>query len=196
MIRPNQTLTQVFPYTELASFTMTVAGVGVNRTYRLNDLFDPDQTGVGTTAFGLSSWANIFTRFLVEEVQVAVEFVNQTAFSDLVVGVILNAEITSLPSNSSAWVSAPGLGSRALGPVSGSRDVVRFVRTIKPWQWLGVSKRMYYDDPSFYCTNLSSPARVLYMQPWLTSLSTVGSANFVVKMAYRVKMFKPVIQTA
>jgi len=185
---------EYFPYVEQFGMTESAANVGASRTYRLNDIYDPDQTGVGTTAFGLTAWSRLYSRFLIKEVLLEVTFVNSTALTDVTVGFVFNPETTALPSAVAAWFTSPRGVSRQLGPAQSSACRFIFRRRVRPHDYLGVNARQYMDDPDFYCTALASPARVLYGQVFCTSLTSPAIVNGTFKATYVVQCFKPVLQ--
>lgn len=51
------------------------AGVYAVNTFRLNSIYDPDQTGAGGTPTGASTWGGMFTRYKVLGAKVQIKFV-------------------------------------------------------------------------------------------------------------------------
>jgi len=186
---------QCLPFLQFFGLTEPAANTGIDRVYRLNDIYDPDYTGAGTTAFGVTAWSQMFTRFLVTMVDVEVTFVNTLANTDTIVGFVFTAETTSLPSTPRVWFTAPFGGSRQLGPAQSSCCRYIYKKRVTPWTILGITRQQYYDDPDFYCTNLSSPTRVLYghVAAWGNANASVVNGSY--KAVYHVECFKPVLQS-
>lgn len=186
---------QTLPFLQFCVLTELAANTGIDRVYRLNDIYDPDFTGAGTTAFGVSSFGNLFTRFLVTRVDLEVTFINTLASTDTIAGFVFSSETTALPSAPRVWFTAPYGGSKQLGPAQSSACRYIFHSRVFPWVILGITRQQYYDDPDFYCTNLASPTRVLYGHPaaWSNATSAVVNASF--KAVYHVECFKPVLQS-
>jgi len=184
---------QALPFLQFFGLTEAAANTGIDRVYRLNDIYDPDYTGAGTTAFGTTAWSNLFTRFLVTKVEIEATFVNTLANTDTIVGFVFTAETTALPSSPRVWFTAPYGGSKQLGPAQSSCCRYIHRQSVIPWTILGITKQQYYDDPDFYCTNLSSPSRVLYghVAAWGNANSSIVNGSF--KAVYHVECFKPVL---
>ncbi len=59
----------ILNYTDMNTFN-GAAGTTAGRTYRLNSLFDPDQTGAGQQPSGFDQYAALYTRYTVFKAEV------------------------------------------------------------------------------------------------------------------------------
>jgi hypothetical protein len=69
-------LTRKLQYNEFANMSSTLTTV---YTYRLNSLYDPDETGAGSQPLGFDEIMAMYTYFRVEHVKVEIEAVNNSS---------------------------------------------------------------------------------------------------------------------
>jgi hypothetical protein len=173
-------------YSFTASYTEAAAGAGVFRTFKLNDLFDPDFTGVGTQPVGYDQISNIYSRFRVLKVGIRVLVMGLS--SNAYVGVYPSSQST-LPASFQAYADQPR-GMSAL--VQSGGPTRTFTMTANLWDIFAVTKPEYLNDQDFGHLSTSSPARPCYLQIWLQGLNgVIGSAVFETRFTYLVEVSSP-----
>ncbi len=65
-------------YDSIVAFTPAASALSYN-SYRANSVYDPDFTGVGTTAVGYTAMSSVYNRYRVLSVSVHATFTNTTA---------------------------------------------------------------------------------------------------------------------
>ncbi len=67
-------------YSELKAFTTGVAGIfGTEQVYSVNDLFDPDFSGVGHSPYGRDTLATLYRKYKVLAIKIDIMFTNPSA---------------------------------------------------------------------------------------------------------------------
>jgi hypothetical protein len=94
---------------------------GGNYTYAINNLYDPDKTGIGTQPINFDQMCALYTLFRVIQVDYDIEFVNVTtaASSTATVGVVPSWN-DALPTDVIAWMGLPRSKQRMLSNLGGS----------------------------------------------------------------------------
>lgn len=76
------------------------AGTFAHNTFRLNSLYDPDQTGVGGVPSGFATWCSatgLYTHYEVEAVDVTARFINTHATQTILVGLLPELNNSAAP---------------------------------------------------------------------------------------------------
>ncbi len=182
-------------YTGAFSLVEAAAGVGAYRTFRTNDIYDPDFTGVGSSAIGFAQWMALYTRFKVVAYTARVDIANITSPSPgapVVAGLYATYQST-LPATTYSWPSQPYCKSTQLSlPASGSA-AAKFVTRVKPWSTLGLTKSQYIDEIEFSGTNAASPIRSTYLHVFIyNNTGVVGVASCNIVLNFVVEVSQPV----
>lgn len=177
--------------------TESAAGSGVTYFMRLNSVFDPDATGVGTSAIGYSTWSALYLSYKVNRVTVRIQGtvtgLSAGAFANVVLAPVPFQAV--VPANKQTWKMIPGaklkvLTNNAVGgsnmfSITASYDIARVAR---------VTKQQYKNEMDWSGQVGSNPARQVYC---LIAFDSVGSssvltANYNTQVTYQVEWFNPV----
>lgn len=170
-----QARTVVFPYAANAVLGEAAAGAGFAWTFRVNSLFDPDFTGAGSQPVGYDQFSALYGRYDVHSVRFEIQYANLTSLPARI-GYYLTPQST-LPAAPSIWCVQPYGRAAVVGPVGSGKDVVSLRGSSTLFKELGVTKRQFIDEADFSATTSTSPARVLYLHLYTTSLAAAGAAN-------------------
>lgn len=181
----NQTVT--LSYTQTRYLTEAGAGVGAFQSFRFNDLFDPDFTGVGAQPVGFDQLSAMYSRFRVLKTTVTATVAGTG--NGAVVTLYPSAQST-LPANFSAHPSQPyarsGITQTGSPPV-----VLRVGRSI--WDVFGIRKTEYMSDMDFTCTAAASPTRSCFLHVSILGFSgTAQSATIFLNFNFQVELSEPV----
>lgn len=178
------------------AITEPSAGAGFSYFYRLNSVYDPDSSGVGTTAGGYSTWASLFLNYKVR--RVTVRFQGTAALSNNSMAQITLAPVPNqavIPSNPRLWVTIPGAKALYTAPnVNGGKNVVEHTMNLDLAKVARVTRQQYETDMDFSGAVGSNPARQIY---FFVSIAAVGSTTpatlyFALQITYEVEWFNPV----
>lgn len=173
-------------YTQTRYLTEAGAGVGAFQTYRFNDLYDPDFTGVGAQPVGFDQLATMYARFRV--LRTSVKVVASGTGNGAVVTVYPSSQST-LPANFSAHPSQPyavsGVTQTGTPPLkmSVSRNI---------WDVLGLRKAEYMSDMDFTCTAAVPTPRSCFLHVSILGFTgTAQSATIMARFTYQVEISEP-----
>lgn len=168
-------------------------GTGISYFYRLNSVYDPDSSGVGTSATGYSTWAGHFLNYKVHRATVRVRAVASGATGGAVQAIIAPVPGQAVvPANFSLWRSIRGNSTKIIAPVTvGGQNVWEFTRTYELAQWLQVTKSQFQNDMDFSGAIASNPARQLYLMIGCAAVngSAPGALAFTIDITYQVEWF-------
>lgn len=185
-------------YATATTLAESAAGVGVTWLYRLNSVFDPDFSGVGTSAIGYSTWSALFGSYKVRRATVRLQgTVNGMAAGGLATVVLAPlAGGSVVPSNKQTWKMMRGATmhiatNQSLGGNNTSFEITRTFDL--PWA-AAVTKAQYDNDMDFSGAVGSNPARAVYV---VLGLDSAGSASVVtmtynLQITYLVEWFNPI----
>lgn len=179
-----QTVTMA--YSQTSTLTEAAAGAGVIQTFALNNLFDPNFTGVGTQPIGYDQLSNIYGRFRVLRVGIRVTLMGLT--TNAYCGIYPSSQST-LPASFQAYADQP-MGKSTLLQSGGPTKT--FSMNVQLWNVLGVKKNEYLLDQDFSHLSTSGPARTAYLQLWLQGLGGVtASIAAESRLVYEVEVSAP-----
>ncbi len=190
----SQRILQTFSYG--AALTEGAAGGGVSYFYRLNSVYDPDASGVGTTAGGYSTWAALYLNYKVHRATVRIQGTGTAAsgaFIQCVVAPVAGQAV--VPSNPALRKMIPDSVFRTIVPqANGGKTTFEIVRSYDLAKISRVTKSQYANDMDFSGLVGSNPARQIYlMVAGLTgSSASVGTISFAIQITYEVEWFNPV----
>lgn len=177
------------------SLVEAAAGTGASWFYRLNSVYDPDNTGVGATAAGYSTWAANFLNYKVRKVTVRVRAIVTGSAGGA--GIVITAPVPGqavIPSNPSLWRSIRGSAVKMLNISSdGGHNSWEMTRSYDLAQWLGVTRQQYDDDMDFSGAVGSNPSRQLYFMVGVVSNfgSTPARTVYSIDITYLCEWFNP-----
>lgn len=193
-----QSRTFVLTYPDRISVSENTVGSGRTYTYSLNNLYDPNVSGIGSQPVGFDQISAIYSRFRVLKVDVVVEFMSivQTSATLItqVVG-LTTAATDALPAAVQAWPGLPCTVSRQINNLGGSNKAI-FTRKIQPWNVIGVPKRQYMTSLDYTCSPSGPPNFNVYLILWTSGLgSAVSAITFDIRLVYTIECMQPVMNT-
>lgn len=172
-------------FSELQELTLTSDTTGV-RTYRLNSLFDPYQTGTGALPYGYSIWNRMYDEYMVLSVSVVAELQSIIdAYGNFIMW--FSEEVPGVPSMPS-MINNVGVQHKSYNsPGAGNRNIVRLKRKFNLPDYLGREL-----DPSRdSAASDSSPSQGAYLNlAWSNdSPSDADAVTIRVKMMFTARLF-------
>ncbi len=166
------------------------AGAGAVYVYRLNSIFDPDLTGVGTTALGYTGYSAFYTRYKVLRVRVRLVGLPRTD-GPITMGFMVgpNSTTTSTPTY---WPVEPNsFGKLVQGQGGGHHAVFTVDKMISIPQVLGINKAEF-TDTDYSAVFGSNPAKICYMIIYSQGQAGVAATTtFEVRLTFDVELSQP-----
>lgn len=194
-----RTLKTQMKYAKIAAFTTNALQTAVSHTFRLNSIWDPDQSGIGTTVVGHSNMASIYDRYLVTGAKVDIRYYDPS--SDAIrVGCRLRINGT----NPTAGQTMTQLIEQPLtyqsGLAASGSQLKTFSLYVPIYTLLGISKLEYMANTTNYSSDINS--NPLVDRAWLDlfvveGTSTVRTVAYAIKIKYYVTLYdrKPLSST-
>jgi len=180
-------------YVQRKGISETTVATGTTHTWSLNNLYDPDVTGIGTQPINFDQLCALYTLFRVTAVDYLFEVVDVIATGGSTVSVgIVPSWNNALPSDVTSWLGQPFVQSRYL-TVIGNRIACDFRGHITPWHLLQVPKRQYMDSPDYTCTASGGPVRNVYITAFAIGSGAAASISISVRLIYTVQCMIPVL---
>lgn len=181
-----------FVMQSVQTLTESASGIGADYVFRLNSLYDPNSTGVGSQPVGYDEWSTLFLRSVVYKGQFTLEFVNGGT-SALEVGYYIKSGVASaLPATPNAWASQYGAKTKMLAPTG--RNVATFNLRYDVSRWLGVPFNKIMDEEE-YSESSSGPAvagnNQLLLYIFIRGIGAVGTAAARLKQNLVARMTEP-----
>lgn len=187
-------------YSQSQAMVEAAAGTGTANYYRLNSVYDPDASGVGTTATGYSTWAALFLNYRVNKVTIRLRGIATGATGGaVVVGATPVPGQAVMPTNPVTWRSARGSEHSLITPSDqGGKNHYTLTKTYGSAElakWLGVSTAQYATEADFSGQIGSNPARQLYYAVFVTAVngSTPARLIWTIDITYEVEWFNPAV---
>lgn len=193
---PNQLFAASFPremkvnlrYFELQSYTGTT-GIGNDRVYNLNSIFDPYRTGTGHQPQGYDQWSSFYGRYRVDNVKVTMAFTGTTSGSGIIFGVLANNDATALI-DPSVFAETPLTHVKHF---SAGGPVVSITTSYNLAVVTGVTPTVYKADDRYQSSFNTSPTEVLTLHTFACDLNTAAvPMSYTIDMIFEVVMFDPV----
>lgn len=177
-----------YAYTAVLSYSASPS----IQQFRLNSLFDPDYTNVGTQPpyrDQLAGWFNKY-RVIGAKWRVRACYGSGTVQA-IVVG---TSKDSTLPADLQAALCQPGVKSELL-PVYG--DQVQIQGYTKMCDVFGVDKAETLTDTDYASTMSTSPANTAFLNIWTQQVSgtTASTAGLMVDLTFYAELFDPIIQS-
>lgn len=173
-------LTTKLKYT--SAFTLTTAAVGALTSYawNLNDLFDPDRTGVGHQPYLFDQIKVLYTNYLVYGCYVAIKLSPIAYNQNLVLtGIRLNNSISSPPTS---WDYLKEIGHTAFISIVAGAPTKMYRRYISISKAIGVDFSSYLTDPDYKTAMGSSPSTIPTLSLSYSSGDGVSQPSFYVEL--------------
>lgn len=184
----------VLPYAASISLSEAAAGAGASYSYCLNNVFDPDFTGVGAQPLGLDQYAQFYGRYRVCKLRYAVSFSNLSGTTQpIYVGLYCSPQST-LPANPMAWVIQPTPGTKVkqIAATTGGLTVHEFKGSVNLPKIFGVTAKEYFDEADFTALVSSNPARQGYLHLFVVGGAAVATARMLVRLWYTTELSQAV----
>jgi len=187
-----QAFSKVFlTYVAKGTLTEPAASTGNFNTFRLNSVYDPDFTGVGTTAIGFANLSTMYGLYRVLRARVIARvFLTTTgcATAGLLPG--LNSTYTS---NLSLWEGQPHATSKMIqANVGGARAIADFDVTYDLPKLCGVTPSQYRTDMDFSHLSGSNPTKSVFVSVYyLGNAPAVQLAGYTIRIIYEVELSQP-----
>lgn len=161
---------------------------GTEQVFRLNSIYDPNLTGGGTTVVGYTTFASIYSSYIVKGAKVEVNFSNPE-LDGMVAFCSLN-QTSALTANSDKANLCNSLVYSSDVNNTGSQ-VRRFNFYVKPWSLLGLSKLEWKANKSDHSASITTnPAKDILFRVATSSPTTPGKAIHVtLRIIYYVEFF-------
>lgn len=189
---PHQYLT--FKYNESLVFTIATV-TGTQQIWRINSLFDPNNTGTGHQPYGFDQLANLYNRYRVLRVRWKLIFGSTTVtYQALVVPV--NGTLSSAISNATTFDAAAEIPRAKAIIVSANAPAVTVSGSMALNELNGVTRTEYLADDRFEAQVGASPAELinLYMG-WYNGSGGTITVAYNAELEFLVDMHDPVIAT-
>jgi hypothetical protein len=181
-------------FADRRQLTEPTIGAGVNYTYTLNGMFDPNITGAGAQPVGFDPICAIFQRYRVVGVRFQLTIVNRSQNS-LTCGYAMS-DTNALPSTILAWLVDPKSASFTMGGQSGGHNMNVIDRTIKPWSGLSVPKDQYMTSRDYTGSAIANPPINLYLIFWATGTTAIADVDLIVKISYLTEFQSVLLQAS
>ncbi len=184
--------TKVYPaFVHYGTLTEPAAKAGNFHTFRLNSLYDPDFTGVGSTAIGYTNLSAMYGLFRVRRVRVVLRG-SLTTTGAATIGFItgLSSTYTSVIS---LWEAEPNCRSKIVqGNVGGARAIAEFNTTIDLPRVCGLRHSEFDADMDFTHLVGSNPVKPVYLAVFVVGNSaSVQTMNFSLRLVFETEVSQP-----
>lgn len=184
-------LREVLAYHQTGTLTEAAAGAGAFNTFRINSIYDPDYTGVGSSAVGYSARALFFGRYKVLRVRFSVRFWGSTGGNSLV-GVMFGGN-TTFAANPLLWAVEPNSHSKMLqGNTGTTHSVVCFDMTVPIHKVVGITKKQFDTDLDWQSSFGSNPQLQAYANVWVYGQSAAAqTVVYDVRISFDTEFSQP-----
>lgn len=181
-------------YTSTFSITESAATTGAYRVFRLNSLYDPDYTGIGTNAAGYAQMTSMFNAYRVYNTRVKVQGFSSAGIA--VAGFSPMILQTSLPANPDTWRLIPGTKFNMIAPASqGGQSRFEATAYYSMPKLLNITRSQYVNEADFAAQSGTNPLRSIFLGVWILGPSGAVAAQtlyFTITIGYDVEFFDPV----
>lgn len=167
-----------------------IGGTAASRVFRLNDLYDPDQTGSGHQPAGFDEMMTFYDHFTVIGAKITATFYNRDTSVAQTVGVLVK-DNTTTEGDHRVICESGKTKFLTLGPLGSSKDIGSITWAINPNKFLGRSKPLA--DPELKGTITSSPQEGCYAHVWAapTQQQDTSALNCEVLIEYTAVFTEP-----
>ncbi len=161
------------------------AGAVAANVFRWNSVYDPDFTGVGTSAFAYSQLSALYNRYRVTAAKMTVTFVNTSTTTPLTCFVVLNP-VNTVGVNIAQILGQRHVWSRSLGTANGQAAITHTV-SAPVHEIYGVPRRQVLDEDDFAGITGTNPNNVVYAHVGAyANGGSAGTFNIHVRIEYDV----------
>lgn len=166
-----------------------IASVGISsQTFALNDVFDPDYTGVGQQPAFYDEWCAIYNRWVVAECDYDVAVTSRTVSGRL--------SVAAAPTNQSAFIPATFEAASSLryaksAETTGGGPTVHIRGTVNMGNLYGVPDYAIESDDSYAGAVSASPARRMLLAVVAETSGSSDALSWTIVLKYRVRFLQP-----
>lgn len=168
--------------------TMTAASNQCEYVYRLNSLFDPDQSGVGGQPDGFDQWKTLYATYRV----VAVEYEVEAVVAADILGMLACAPTNAASTIASAEEVA-GLRHAKSGIFASAGGKVALRNRLHISQAAGASEVAVMGDDTFGAGVGANPGTVVYLFIAAETSGATSTVYFRVKITYYARLQFPIV---
>lgn len=171
---------------------LCASGVIDRNVFRLNSLFDPDQTGVGHQPLGSDQWASLYDVYTVLGAKITVTFSNRTTGTvPALIGILIDRDTTLSDTDAHSLVEKTRGKGWACLPINTNtqKTLTSYYSTKKTF---GITDVL--DDHQFSAGWSASPTNGAFASIICQSCdlsSTTGSIDALVRIEYVVALTSP-----
>ncbi len=178
-------------YVDGGDLIESAAGAGTYITYRLNSVYDPNFTGVGTTAVGYTDLSTMFGLFRVVRARVILRW--YLVSNGVATVGFLPGPNSTFTSSLIRWECQPNAMSALIqGNTGGARSVATFDRIFDLAQLAGLTAKQYQTDMDFAHLAGANPARGIYGTVYFVGRSASAlTAGFSIRIIYELEVSNP-----
>ncbi len=182
---------EVLAYHQTGTLTEAAAGAGSYNTFRLNSIYDPDFSGVGSSAVGYSTKALFYGKYKVLRVRFCVRFWGSTGGNALV-GVMFGGN-TTIAANPLLWAVEPNSHSKMLqGNTGTTHSVVTLDMTVPIHKVVGITKKQFDVDLDYQASFGVNPQLQAYATIWVFGQSAAAqTVVYDVRVAFDTEFSQP-----
>jgi hypothetical protein len=187
----------VMSYVAPVAVTESAVYAGSTSFYRLNSIYDPDYSGVGTSVLGYTDWMDFFARYRV--LKATVRFTGfVSGLSANGVGMIVLAPIprsATVPANLNSWPAIPFGQYRVIAPVDGGNNKADFTITYDMAEVSRITKEQYMDEAEYQGTKGTNPTREIFLFLGMRSINsgTIATMAGLIEISYEVELSDPFV---
>lgn len=165
-----------------------------DQQYRLNSLFDPDFTGVGTQPTGFDQLSALYEKYRVWSCRYTIKFLERNT---------TGSKIVIVPSNSSSSFSSSQNAAMALpwaqfGLCNTYSNQLKFTQKVDLALLNGRTHQQYIDDDTTGAAINTNPSEVLNLHVILNSIDGGSNSNgcLLIVLEYDVEFYDPIMLSA
>lgn len=165
------------------------ASVGLyNRTYAVNDVYDPDISGSGTQPLSYDQWTAMYNFWLVRKCSYEVRVTSRTVSGRLTVAVVPTALAGTLPTDVD---TAAQMRYAKVGQTTGGGPTVVIKGEIDMAKLFGVPDYAIESDENYSGSTSSSPNRRMALAVCCDTSGSSDALSFSVMLKYKTRFYRP-----
>ncbi len=174
----------------VANPELTPAGLSVGNIFRVNSVYDPDQTGIGGQPRYYDQLSAMYNRYTVTSARVVCRASTQSgAACDLLI-TATNDSIPAVTDFGGAFEQPFRSNMLRMAPVTSGRTTGTISKTFSMAALRGLPTRQILADDNFSALTTTNPATQSYIGVLASSPSTSATnVNVWVEISYRVRFF-------
>lgn len=178
-------------YVEYISVTPSVTGAASGSTFRLNSLFDPNQSGAGHQPMGFDQWSQFYQRYTVLSAKIVVSASNiDSAVKAGYVGIVPYSGLLTSSTDVNV-LSEDTDGVHGYFPPDGTPCVL--AKSIDIGKYYSISNPL--EDDTLQAPVTSNPSRTLFAYVWIAAAQgtvvTGGVTTYMVRISYDAVLTEP-----